>query len=155
VDYRSVKAQFRQTGKITFQDSRGKVFEWLSAGSNTAGAGGIFLIHEVYQLQALVGNFSEVALDIVEYAPDKVIFHSPPVNGFGNGVNSPGLIKFALIKSPYWHRLLFELRKTVVLQWPEKPEQPGLIGEQPFPLQEYGSKAMELHADGKVKIIHT
>ncbi|NHE59359.1 hypothetical protein [Cyclobacterium plantarum] len=154
MDYRAVKSQFRQTGKITLEDSRGQVFEWLSPGRYPTGASGIFLIHELYQLQALVGSFSEVALDIVEFSPDKVIFHSPPANGPKDGMNSTGLIKFALIKSPFWHRLLFELRETVVLQWVENTEEAPHSGEQPFPLQAKGSKAMELHADGKVKIIN-
>lgn len=154
MDYRAVKSQFRQTGKITLKDSRGQVFEWFSPDGCPPGSTGVFLIHELYQLQGLVGSFSEVALDIVEFSPDKVIFHSPPAKGPVIGMNSTGLIKFALIKLPFWHRLLFELRETVVLQWVENTGEVPHSGEQPFPLQAKGSKAMELHADGKVKIIN-
>ncbi|SHN13333.1 hypothetical protein SAMN04488057_107180 [Cyclobacterium lianum] len=151
MDYRAVKSQFRQKGTITIKDSRGTTFQWFSPKDPNMPHTGVYLIHEVFQLQALAGSFSEVALDIVEYSADKVIFHSPPAPGINGRVNSGGLIKFALIKSPFWHRLLFELRDTVEMQWVEKSGEIPFLAQEAFPLHFSETETMELHADGRVK----
>ncbi|WP_162417993.1 hypothetical protein [Cyclobacterium roseum] len=153
MDYRAAKNQFKETESLTFKYPKGKCFRWVKAGSWQPTGKGVFLIHETYQLQALVGSFSEVALDLVEFSPDTVMFHSPPKGFLGTEMISEGLITFALIKSPYWHRLLFELREIVYMEWIPELVTPDLIGsDQAFPLAEKGARSIELHADGKVKI---
>ncbi|MDN3689332.1 hypothetical protein [Cyclobacterium jeungdonense] len=138
---------------LSFKDPKGAHFQWGKFGSRQPAGKGVFLIHETYQLQAMVGPFSEVALDLVEFSPDTVIFHSPPKGFLGSEMISEGLITFALIKSPYWHRLLFELREVVYMEWiPEIETADRICSEQVFPLSENGAKSIELHADGKVKI---
>lgn len=155
MDYRAAKNQFKKSGSLTFKDPKGAHFRWRKPESPPPGAKGVFLIHEIYQLKALVGAFSEVALDLVEFSPDTVIFHSPPKGFLVSETISEGLITFALIKSPYWHRLLFELTETVYMERiPEVEIDTMIYSEQVFPLPEKGAKSIELHADGKVKILN-
>lgn len=152
MDYRELRAQFSKTNKLSFQDQKGACFEWIKTSEWQPGMEGFFLIHEIYQLQSLLGNFSEVALDIVEYAADEVVFQSPPSSLFLNERNSGGLIKFALINSPQWKQLLHKIQELVFLKWVDEPEPAGIPVAEAFPLCR-SSRKMELHADGRVKII--
>lgn len=155
MDYRAVKMQFRHSGKLCFEDPIGNRFRWGRFDSWNAGNTGIFLLHDLQQLRGLVGTFAEVALDLVEYSSDQVIFHSPPGGFLWGKTNSEGLITFALIKSPYWYRLLYDLREIVYMQWDEGAEQgegEWIPAVQDFPLPAAGGRAIEIHADGRVKI---
>jgi len=152
VDYRELRAQFSKTNNLSFQDQKGACFGWIKSSQWKPGMEGLFLIHEIYQLQSLVGNFSEVALDIVEYAADEVVFLSPPSSLFLNERKSEGLIKFALINSPQWKQLLHHIQEMVFLKWVDEPKPSTISGVADFPLNRK-SRMMELHADGRVKII--
>ncbi|WP_375583060.1 hypothetical protein [Cyclobacterium xiamenense] len=145
--------QFINEGKLRFEDPNGTRFQWEKFDSAKGKKDGVFLIHDLQQLRGLVGPFSEVALDLVEYSPDKVVFHSPPAGFLWSETNSKGLITFALIKSAYWRRLLFDLREIVYMQWEGRAAQgEWMRAAQVFPLPAAGHKAIEIHADGRVKI---
>jgi hypothetical protein len=152
VDYKELNAQFSKTNKLSFQDPKGACFEWIKSSEWKPEMEGFFLIHEIYQVQSLVGNFSEVALDIVEYAADEVVFLSPQSSWFLNGGKSEGLIKFALVSSPQWKQLLHQIREMVFLKWVDEVQPPAILGAAAFPFTRK-SRLIELHADGRVKII--
>ena len=152
MDYRELRTQFNKKNKLGFKDQKGNCFEWMKTSQWKRGMEGFFLIHEIYQVQTLLGNFSEVALDIVEYSADEVVFLSPPSSWFLNERNSGGLIKFALINSPQWKQLLYHLKEIVFLKWVDDPETSAIVMAEAFPLTR-SSRSMELHADGRVKII--
>ena len=152
VNFKELSAQFSKTNKLSFKDPQGAGFEWIKSSQWKPGMEGLFLIHEIYQLQSLVGNFSEVALDIIEYAADEVVFLSPPSSWFLNGGKSEGLIKFALVSSPQWKQLLHQIREIVFLRWVDEADPNAILGETAFPFTRK-PRLMELHADGRVKII--
>jgi len=153
VDYKEVSSQFASTGKLSFQDTEGGSFVWIKTSLWKPEMDGVFLIHEIYQLKSLVGNFSDVALDIVEYAADETVFLSPQPSWNINKGKSGGLIKFALVSSPYWKQLLRQIREIVFLKWEDKVLPSAIIGAQTFPFNRK-SRVMELHEDGRVKIIN-
>ena len=113
MDHKEISRQFTETGKISFEDTQGQGFDWVKVEQWRPEMDGLFLIHEIYQLKSLVGNFSEIALDIVEYAADETIFLSPQPSWNINKGKSGGLIKFALVGSPYWKQILQQIREIV------------------------------------------
>lgn len=146
------KDRFKREGSISFHDGEGNNFQFLCLQSWKPNEGGILLLYDLYQLKGIVGNFSEVALDIIEFSPDKVVFHSPPVSWLTNEPISKGLIKFALIKRPFWNKLLYQLGEVVVFQ-SVKTAQDSVHTKESFPLNEENVKEIQLKADGGVKII--
>lgn len=146
------KDRFKREGSIAFHDGEGYNFRFLSIQSWKPEEGGILLLFDLYQLKGIVGNFSEVALDIIEFSPDKVVFHSPPVSWLTKEPVSKGLIKFALIKRPFWNRLLYQLGEVVVFQSAETAQDP-VHTKEVFSLNEGNVKEILLKADGGVKII--
>ncbi|EPR69029.1 hypothetical protein [Cyclobacterium qasimii] len=153
MDYKEVSRQFANTGQLSFQDKSGTSFELIKADLWKPEMEGVFLVHEIYQLKSLVGNFSDVALDIVEYAADQTIFLSPQPTWNLNKGKSGGLIKFALVSSAYWKQLLHQIREIVFLKWEDEVLPSAIKGTQNFPFNRK-SRVMELHEDGRVKIIN-
>ncbi|WP_339904126.1 hypothetical protein [uncultured Cyclobacterium sp.] len=153
MDNKEISKQFSGDGKISFEDPNGLSFEWIKVEQWTPEMEGCFLIHEIYQLKSLVGNFSEIALDIVEYAADETIFLSPQPSWNINKGKSGGLIKFALVGVPYWKQILQQIGEIVFLQWKAEVGPSTIKGTQAFPFTRK-SKLMGLYEDGRVKIIN-
>ena len=153
MDHKEISRQFTEAGKISFEDTQGQGFDWVKVEQWRPEMDGLFLIHEIYQLKSLVGNFSEIALDIVEYAADETIFLSPQPSWNINKGKSGGLIKFALVGSPYWKQILQQIREIVFLKWEDEKRSSVIKGGQAFPFTRK-SKLMGLYEDGRVKIIN-
>ena len=151
-DIKLSKDRFKKEGCITFRDGGGNTFQFLHLQGWKPDEGGVLLLYDLYQLKGIVGNFFEVALDIIEFSPDKVVFHSPPVSWLTNEPISKGLIKFALIKRPFWNRLLYQIGEIVVFQSVKTALEP-VDTKEIFPLNEGNIKEIQLKADGGVKII--
>ena len=153
MDYKEISKEFAKSGQLNFQDTKGANFEWIKVTDWKPEMEGVFLVHEIYQLKSLVGNFSDVALDIVEFAADKTIFQSPQPAWNINKGKSGGLIKFALVSSPFWKQVLNQVREIVFLRWQNEVLPSTIKGLQAFPFNRE-SKVMQLHEDGRVKIIN-
>ncbi|MEX2513688.1 MAG: hypothetical protein WD398_12355 [Cyclobacteriaceae bacterium] len=152
MDFNNIKEIFKNKGELTIHDGKDHVFQFIKLQHWHPAEEDILLIHEMFQLKGLVGNFSEVALDIIEFSPDKLIFHSPSMVKSINAPNSNGFIKFALIKHPFWNKLLFHLREVVVFRAMESSSW-QVETQEIFPLLEGKIKEMQLNAEGGVKIL--
>mgnify|MGYP003136021070 CR=1 FL=1 len=153
MDYKEISKRFASEGQISFEDANGVSFAWVKVDQWKPEMEGCFLIHEIYQLKSLVGNFSDIALDIVEYAADETIFISPQPAWNINKGKSGGLIKFALVGHPYWKKMLQQIREIVFLKWQEDVEPSAISGAEDFPFNQQ-SRLMGLYEDGRVKIIN-
>ncbi|MEX0884657.1 MAG: hypothetical protein WDZ72_14405 [Cyclobacteriaceae bacterium] len=152
MDFKIIIETFRKEGKLTIRDGKGHVFQIQKFQNCPPGEEDILLIHEMFQLKGIVGDFSEVALDIVEFSPDKLIFHSPKMGRLFDAPKSNEFIKFALIKHPYWNKLLFRLGEVVFFR-PMISSSWQVETQEVFPLLEGKIKEIQLNAQGGVKIL--
>ena len=83
----------------------------------------------------------------------KLFFQSPQPSWNINKGKSGGLIKFALVGSPYWKKILQQIGEIVYLQWKAEVGPIAVKGTQAFPFTRK-SKLMGLYEDGRVKIIN-
>lgn len=135
------------------QAAKGLPMKWsLLHSFKENGEEGVFLLYDLYQLRSIVPPFSDISLDIIDWAEEPIIFHSPVSPLLQNGPISKGIIKFALIKEPFWNKMLYACGQILVSQ-EVKDRHKGLILEQAFPLQGKRVKEMYLSAEGQVKII--
>lgn len=111
----------------------------------------IFLLYDLYQIRSICETFSEVSLDIVEFASKPTIYHSPANLLLQNAPVKDGLLKFCLIREPNWAKLLFQIGKPVLAQLLDG-ESGDLDAAVPFPLQIKEVKELYLGTDGEVKI---
>ena len=143
----------KENGSVFLQAAKGLPLKWtLLRSYNGIGGEGIFLLYDLYQLRSIAPPFSDISLDIIDWAEEPVIFHTPVSPLLQNGPISKGIIKFALIKEPFWNKMLSACGQILISQ-EVKDRHKGLILEQAFPLQGKRVKEMYLSAEGQVKII--
>lgn len=142
----------KEKGILQVLDGAGNRFDLKELSVWPQGTAGVFLIHDLFQIRNLAGNFSEVALDIVSYSPDKVIFHSPVNPMLKNGPISNGIIKFVFVKEDFWNRLLFQFGRQLIF-CAGKGERSDFRTEVRFPLFAGNIREIFLGAEGEVKII--
>ncbi|MFC4872385.1 hypothetical protein [Negadavirga shengliensis] len=152
MDLNSAIKVLKEKGSLHAQDSTGNCFDLVELTAWNQKSEGVFLIHDLFQIRNFAGKFSEVALDIVAYSPDKVIFHTPANPYLENGPNFNGIVKFALIKEGFWNKLLYQFSRQLVFS-PEKGGPSDFRSEVRFPLFAENVKELFLGAEGEVKII--
>lgn len=112
----------------------------------------IFLLFDLFQIRTLCEPFSEVSLDIVEYASKPTIYHSPPNRVLKSPPLINGNLKFSLIREPNWNKFLFQLSQPILVKMESKEkvyEETSLV----FPLYSPNVKELVLGAEGDIKII--
>jgi hypothetical protein len=112
----------------------------------------VFLLFDSFQLRAISRPFSDISLDIVEWAEDAVIFHTDPNPLFRQSGFSGEMVKFALLKAPIWRDSLRKIGEIVV--WlPRQNEDTTWDLLQNLPLSAKSVKQLYLSADGQVKLM--
>jgi hypothetical protein len=154
LDQASILALLKEKGIVYIKEGSGKVFS-LRKGSSAEQeqlTGGIYLLFDLFQIRTLCVSFSEVSLDIVDFASKPTIYQSPanPILPKGAVVN--GLVRFSLIREPNWNKLLFQIAHPVLFT-----EESGVVEEAVhtsllFPLFHSGTKELFLGPEGEVKI---
>lgn len=155
MDIKEVVSVLKQKGRVSVQEGNGKVLEFISLATwdvTMDSREGIFLIFDTFQIRSFAEQFSEVSLDVVEFATKPTIYHTIASRLLKNGPQIEGQVKFSLIKSDIWNKLLFAYGQLVVLQVQEKGEAAFKISEF-FPLFSPNTKEMYLGPDGDIKII--
>ncbi|MEB2783826.1 hypothetical protein [Algoriphagus persicinus] len=111
-----------------------------------------FLLFDLFQIRTICEPFSEVSLDIVEYANKPTVYHSPANRILNNGPIVDGELKFSLILEPNWNKLLFQISQPVLVKI---DSQETTSHQTPifFPLLSPSTKEMFLGPEGEVKII--
>lgn len=151
----AVAKHIKTNGRVSIREGNGKTLEliiptrWNEENDSSIG---IFLFFDLFQIRSVTEQFSEVSLDIVEYATKATIYHSPVNRVLQNGPKVDGNVKFAMIRNDFWNKLLFALGQPVIYQ-----EKEGIAADfetkERFPLYGPDVKEMFLSPDGDVKII--
>ena len=154
LEAKSLINKIKEKGSVFLQAGKGVPMKWTILSSYVKGENqeGICLLFDLYQLRTIAPAFSDVSLDIIDWSEEPIIFHTPASPMLKGGPVSNGIVKFALIKEPFWNKMLFTGGQIIVYEEVDQ-EQNSLVLEEAFPLQQKNVKEMYLSADGQVKII--
>lgn len=153
MDQAQLVREYKENGKLEIQLPGEKVLKLVNPTNWTQemGSDWIFLLHELFQIRTICKPFSEISLDIVEFASKPTIYHSPVNSLLDNAPVESGLIKFALIREPNWNKLLFQIGRPVLAKLIEGVTTGSQV-QIPFPLQIKEVKELYLGTEGEVKI---
>lgn len=152
MDVSTIVNELRQKGRVAVRDGSGKVVELIvpehfDPQSDSKEA--VFLLVDLFQIRGIAGQFSEIALDIIEFASKPTIYTSPASSLQKSGPIIQGNVRFCILKKGIWQKIVFGFSRPLVFQ--EGGDPAGAV-EEPFPLFQKEVKKMFLTADGEVKI---
>ena len=153
LDQANILTLLKEQGIVYIKEGSGKIFS-LRKGSLAEKEileKGIYLLFDLFQIRTLCVSFSEVSLDIVEFASKPTIYESPANPLLPKGAVVNGLVRFSLIREPNWNKLLFQIAQPVIFNEEtgvEAAVQTSLL----FPLFHAGTKELFLGPEGEVKI---
>ncbi len=154
MDHAQLLSAFREKGILHLKEGNGKVVTFMKPElwKPEMGEDWTFLLFDLFQIRTICEPFSEVSLDIVEYANKPTVYHSPANRIIKNGPIQDGVLKFSLILEPNWNKFLFQISQPVIVKIDTKEEtafQTPIL----FPLLSPSTKEMFLGPEGDVKII--
>ena len=153
LDHAAILNPLKEKGKVYLQDGSGHIF-CLRKGALAEKESleeGIYLLFDLFQIRTLCVAFSEVSLDIVDFASKPTIYKSPANPLLPKGAVVNGLVRFSLIREPNWNKLLFQIAHPVLFT-EEKDVKPDVQTNLLFPLFHAGTKELYLGPEGEVKI---
>ena len=153
LDHAAILSPLKEKGKVYLQDGSGHIF-CLRKGAlaeKEIVEEGIYLLFDLFQIRTLCVAFSEVSLDIVDFASKPTIYKSPANPLLPKGAVVNGLVRFSLIREPNWNKLLFQIAHPVLFT-EEKDVKPDVQTNLLFPLFHDGIKELYLGPEGEVKI---
>lgn len=106
---------------------------------------------DLFQIRALAGQFSEIALDIIEFATKPTVYTSWASDLLQQGPVHEAKVKFGILKKGFWNNIVFSFSRPLVVQHGKEEEAIGKVSEK-FPLFQNDVKRLFLSADGDVKI---
>lgn len=145
---------FREKGKIVIKEGNGIHLTILKPElwKEQMGFDWTYLLFDLFQIRAICEPFSEVSLDIVEFASKPTIYQSPVSKILKDGPVKNGLIRFAVIRDPEWNKLLFQISQPVIAGFGKEATADFAV-EKYFPLLGPATKELFLGPEGEVKII--
>jgi hypothetical protein len=153
LDHAAILSPLKEKGKVYLQEGSGHIF-CLRKGALAEKENlekGIYLLFDLFQIRTLCVAFSEVSLDIVDFASKPTIYQSPANSLLPKGAVVNGLVRFSLIREPNWNKLLFQIAHPVLFT-EEKDVKPDVKTNLLFPLFHAGTKELYLGPEGEVKI---
>jgi hypothetical protein len=144
---------FKEKGSVCLKEGNGKVFS-IHKGALAAQEkvpDGIYLLFDLFQIRTLCVPFSDVSLDIVDFASKPSIYQSPVNPLLPIGAVTDGTVRFTLIKEPSWNKLLYQMAQPVLFI-EEKERVPDVETTLFFPLYNPNTKELFLGPEGEVKI---
>jgi hypothetical protein len=153
LDQANILTLLKEKGIVYIKEGSGKIFSLrkVSLAEKEILEKGIYLLFDLFQIRTLCVSFSEVSLDIVEFASKPTIYESPANPLLPKGAVVNGLVRFSLIREPNWNKLLFQIAQPVIFTEEtgvEATVQTSLL----FPLFHAGTKELFLGPEGEVKI---
>lgn len=154
LDHSSIVKSFRDKGSVVIQEGNSKKIKLLrpELWTEDMGQDWVYLLFDIFQIRSICEPFSEVSLDIVEFASKPTIYHSPANKIISKVPKTNGNLKFALIREPNWNKLLFQISQPILAKegdWKEIDFKTNVF----YPLLMTGTKEMFLGPEGDVKII--
>jgi hypothetical protein len=154
VEIREAVNLIKEKGRVRIKDGHGSILELISLDHwdpEKDDYEGIFLFFDLFQIRTVGNQFSNVSLDIVEFASKPTVYQTPVNKILKNGPIEHGNVRFSLLKKDFWNRLLFTYSQTIVLQY-SKIQEYDFETKEFFPLLSAGTKEMFLSPDGDIKI---
>lgn len=145
----------KQKGRVRIREGHGSILELIAMDSwdlKSDDLEGVFLLFDIFQIRTIAEQFSDVSLDIIEFASKPTIYHTPVGKLLKTGPVKHGNVKFAIIKKDFWNKFLFAYSQPLILQYSETAEFDYETPEY-FPLLSAGTKEMFLSSDGDIKIL--
>lgn len=142
-------------GRCTIQEGNGRflTFLYVNEWHEEVGYDWVFVLYDIFQIRSVADQFSEVSLDIVEFASKPTIYHSPASSLLPLGLAKNGIIRFALIRDKAWNGLLFQANKLLMVRMDDEKNLVDFKVKELFPLFSPNLKELFLSPEGDVKII--
>ncbi|GGF16449.1 hypothetical protein [Echinicola rosea] len=153
MEVKTIVDELREKGRVCVTEGSGKPVELIVPENFQDGDDpqAIFLLVDMFQIRALAGQFSEIALDIIEFATKPTIYTSWASDLLKNGPVYEGKVKFSILKKGLWNNLIFSFSRPLVVQRGKEEEAIGKVSEK-FPIFQQEVKKLFLSAEGDVKI---
>jgi len=153
LNHAAILSPLKENGKVYLQEGSGKIFclRMGTVAEKEIVQEGIYLLFDLFQIRTLCVAFSEVSLDIVDFASKPTIYQSPANPLLPKGAVVNGLVRFSLIREPNWNKLLFQIAHPVLFT-EEKDVKADIQTNLLFPLFHGGTKELYLGPEGEVKI---
>ena len=153
LDYTALLSLVKENGKVCLKEGSGKTFclHLGSAAEESVFENGVYLLFDLFQIRTIAVPFSEVSLDIVEFASKPTIYQSPVNPLLPLGAVNRGMVRFSLIREPNWNKLLYQIAHPVLFT-EEKELEAEIQTNLHFPLFHPGKKELFLGPEGEVKI---
>ncbi|MFN5335961.1 MAG: hypothetical protein ACK5BR_08195 [Bacteroidota bacterium] len=144
----------KANGIVFLKEGNGRVFSLkkISFIDAEEQEGGIYLLFDLFQIRSLCVPFSEVSLDIVDFASKPTIYQSPSNSLLPKGASHEGMVRFSLIREPAWNKLLYQYSQPVLFH-EVKGQEEDFLTSLYFPLFSPSVKELFLGPEGEVKII--
>ncbi len=157
MDIKAAVDKLKIDGKLKVKEGHGTVLEFVSlekwtSESDSEVKSAVFLLFDVFQIRSISEQFSDVSLDVIEFATKPTIYHTIKGRFLRNGPVVDDEIKFSVIKKDFWNKLLFTFGQILILNYP-KSGAFDFETDEYFPLLSAGTKEMFLSPDGDIKII--
>ena len=155
MEINSVTKKLRDGGKVVIKEGNNLLFELIVPSKwevQKDSSDGVFLLYDTFQIRTLSNQFSEVSLDVVEYANKPTIYHTPVNRFYKDGPIHEGLVKFSMVKHPFWNSLLYTFGQPLVFQQ-IKEQLFDFETREYFPLLTTGVKEIYLSPEGDIKIL--
>lgn len=158
MDTRAIIRAIKDRGRITIQEGYGNRFTLIAAekwDANTDSPEGVFLFSDLFQIRSIALPFSEVSLDIVELTNKPFIYHTIANTAVVNAPKIDNKVRFSVIKSNPWNKLLFNYGGLVIFQADNTGSEEIYHTNEKFPLlAPKGVGEMFLGSEGEVKILN-
>lgn len=154
LDHFQLVQEIKQKGVLRIKEGNGKTLTLMKPElwQPEFGNNWIYLLFDLFQIRSICGQFSEVSLDVVEFASKPTIYHSPASKLLGSGPIEAGVLKFSLIRDPNWNKLLFQINTPVLVNL-ESRENSTHTTDLLLPLLSPGTKEIYLGPEGDIKIL--
>jgi hypothetical protein len=154
LDTVAISKSFREKGKTSLKEANGAVVTLIKPEfwKEEFGKNWTYLLFDLFQIRSICSPFSEISLDLVEFATKPTVYTSPVNKSLASGPIDEGCIRFSLIREPNWNKLLFQMAHPVLFQIAHGSEfefETNLY----FPLLSPSRKELFLGPDGEIKII--
>ncbi|WP_373523970.1 hypothetical protein [Aquiflexum sp.] len=155
MEIKEAVSALKENGRIKIKDGQGTILELIEISKWDAAMDdweGIFLFFDLFQIRSVAEPFSDVSLDIIEFASKPTIYHTPVNRVLKSGPIKEKKVKFAVIRKDFWNRLLFAYSQPLILQY-SKSENFDFETKEYFPLLSAGTKEIFLTPEGDIRIL--
>ena len=154
MDNFQLEQEIKQKGVLRIKEGNGKMLTLMKPElwKPEFGNNWIYLLFDLFQIRSICGQFSEVSLDVVEFASKPTIYSSPASKLLRSGPMEAGVLKFSLIRDPNWNKLLFQINSLVLVNLESIDISTQSI-DLLFPLYSPETKEIYLGPEGDIKIL--